>query len=526
MAADRPPVLDLRGAGKRFGQAWALHDAGLRVEAGEVHGLLGENGSGKSTLIKILSGYHSPEPGASLTVNGTPVPLPASAAELRNRGIGFVHQDLGLVPSLSVLENLYATSFATRGGFDRVPWRRLRDEAAALLAEHDLHVDPRTPVAELTRVQRALLAVVRALHDIRERGAGDGSPPLLVLDEVTAFLPQVETVSLLRLIRAIARGGGAVLMVSHDLDEVLEVTDEVTVLRDGVVRERISTRAASKAQLVEAVTGSAAPEHAHGGAAAAEIAPQSRVHVSGLRGGGIEDFSCSVNGGEILGVTGLRGSGHESIPYLLFGAIRAEHGALGLDDAVHPLRAMTPESAVQRGIALVPADRLDGGCIPDLTVEQNLTMQVLGDFRRRARRLDDRGLHQRCVAHLQEFRVRPPDPGLRLDALSGGNQQKVLLAKWLWRDPSLLLLHEPTQGVDVGVRAEIVQTLRARARAGLPILCADEDTEFLAALCDRVLVVARGRVVRDLVAPLSKEQISAARHAGDAVGAAAGALNA
>jgi ribose transport system ATP-binding protein len=523
MTADRPPVLDLRGAGKRFGQAWALRDADLRIAAGEVHGLLGENGSGKSTLIKILSGYHVPEPGASLAVNGHPVPLPTSAAELRSRGIGFVHQDLGLLPSLSALENLFATSFAVRRGFGRVPWRRLRDDAGALFHEHGLHVDPLTPVAELSRVQRALLAVVRALHDIRQGNGDDGGRSLLVLDEVTAFLPQAETASLLRLIRSIARQGGAVLMVSHDLDEVLEVTDELTILRDGVVRERLSTARASKAQLIEAVTGSAAPEHTQAGGAVVSTA--SRVHVSGLRGGGIEDFSCTIGGGEIVGVTGLRGSGHESIPYLLFGAVRADHGALGLGDAVQPLGSMSPERAVQLGIALVPADRLDGGCIGELTVEQNLAMQVMAGFRGRAGWIDDGGMRAECEERLLEFRVRPPEPGLRLDALSGGNQQKVLLAKWLWRDPSLLLLHEPTQGVDVGVRHEILLTLRARAQAGLPVLCADEDTEFLSALCDRVLVVARGRVVRELIAPLSKEQISAARHAGEARTLAAGGVH-
>jgi ribose transport system ATP-binding protein len=524
MTADRPPVLDLRGASKRFGQAWALRDADLRVEAGEVHGLLGENGSGKSTLIKILSGYHVPEPGATLEVNGKPVPLPTSAADLRSQGIAFVHQDLGLVLSLSALENLYATSFAIGGGLHRVPWRRLRDEAAALFAEHGLAADPLTPVAELSRVQRAQLAVVRALHDIHQRGSRDGAPPLLVLDEVTAFLPQAETASLLQLIRSTARQGGAVLMVSHDLDEVLEVSDELTILRDGVVRERLSTRQASKAQLIELVTGSAAPEQSR--AAAAALPSSSRVHLSGLRGGGIDDFSCAIGGGEIVGVTGLRGSGHESIPYLLFGALRAEHGALGLGDTVHALPAMTPERAVQCGIALVPADRLDGGCVGDLSVEQNLATQVMPSFRRRGAWLDDRGIRAGTVRQLHEFRVRPPAPELRLDALSGGNQQKVLLAKWLWGEPSLLLLHEPTQGVDVGVRHEILLTLRARARAGLPILCADEDTEFLSALCDRVLVVSRGRVVRELRAPLSKEQISAARHAGEDRAVAAGGMHA
>jgi ribose transport system ATP-binding protein len=498
---ERLPALVARGISKSFGGTWALREVGLTVQAGEVHGLLGENGSGKSTLIRILAGYHAPDSGGELEVGGRPVRLPLRPGEPRRLGLSFVHQDLGLIPSLSALENLRLGELAAGRGL-RISWSRERRRAHEVFSRYGLELDPRTRVADLDPVERALLAIVRAAEEIRTSGG------LLVLDEPTAFLPRSETEHLLSLVREIAASGDSVLFVSHDLEEVESVTDQVTVLRDGRSVGTRPTREVATEDLVELIVGRRLEARHPRRRALREERPA--VSVVGLSGEAVRRLSFGLGRGEVLGLTGLAGSGFEEVLPLLFGARPAAGGRLVLAGASHDVTKLTPDGALRAGIALVPADRHRDGGVGSLSVADNVTLPVVERYAargrlRRARLLED------ATALLATFDVRPPEPSLLYRALSGGNQQKALIAKWLSTRPQLLLLDEPTRGVDVGARLQIFSLIRDSARAGASVLCASSDYEQLSEICDRVLVFSGGDVVSRLVGEdLAKERIAEA----------------
>lgn len=487
-----PPRIALRGLSKHFGGARALDRVDLEIRPGEVHGLLGENGSGKSTLIKVLAGFHAPDAG-SLAVDGKPVALPLQPGQFRSVGMSFVHQDLGLVDSLSVLENLRVGAIARSQGRWRIRWRRERELARATFARYGVRIDPEAAVGDLKQVERALLAIVRAMEELR--GVGDAG--LLVLDEPTVFLPKEGVDRLFTLLRDAAASGTSVLFVSHDLDEVRAVTDRVTVLRDGVHVGTVTTSETSEARFVEMIIGRQLTALAAAPQAPASQRPAA-LRVEGLRGSGVGEVSFDMYEGEILGITGLLGSGFEQIPYLLYGAHPAAAGRLRLEDAAFDLPRMTPAAAIAAGLALIPSDRANDGSVGSLSVGENVALAVLDDYA--TAHLLQRGRMRREIGQLmRDFDVRPDDPSLPYAALSGGNQQKALLAKWLQTQPRLLLLDEPTQGVDIGARQQIFQRVRATAQdSGMQVICASSDYEQLALLCDRIIVFGRGRVWREL----------------------------
>lgn len=499
-----PPALVIRNLSKTFGGERALDRAALTVLAGECHGLLGENGSGKSTLIKILAGYHAPEPGAELEIHGQPVRLPLAPGQFREFGVSFVHQDLGLIPSLTVLENLLVGQWATRRDW-RISWAREHRRARELFGHYGVELDPDARVADLRPVERALLAIVRAAHEV---SASDmvNHRGLLVLDEPTVFLPRADIERLFRLVRDIVDQGASVLFVSHDLDEVREITSRVTVLRDGRAYSTVLTNQTSRDDLIEMIVGrrldAFAGEHADRPAGPVALS------IERLAGGAIDEISFDVYEGEVLGLTGILGSGFDELPYLLFGVAPAYGGAVRIGRTRHDAASLRPDQSLASGLALIPADRQREGIIGSLSVADNVTMQVLGslfiNFLLRQRRILSESTEM-----LERFGVRPNDPGLLYSSLSGGNQQKALLAKWLRTRPQVLLLHEPTQGVDVGARQEIFSMIRDCARAGTTILCASSDHEQLAAICDRVLIFSRGQIAHQLVgADLTKERIA------------------
>jgi ribose transport system ATP-binding protein len=499
------PVVALRNISKTFGGVRALHDVDLTIRRGEVHGLLGENGSGKSTLIKILSGFHAADGGGELEINGRPVSLPLHPGQFRSLGMSFVHQDLGLVRSLSVLENLLVGDLTSQRRW-RLSWARERRRAQETFKAFGLELDPRAKVADLRPTDRALLAIVRAVEEIRAHTADDGSQHgLLVLDEPTVFLPASDRDQLFAIVREIAATRASILFVSHDLDEILEITDRVTVLRDGKVRGTVDTAQVSNDALVEMIVGrrlqalSIEREQAK---------PRQAISISGLTGRYARDVSLMVREGEVLGLTGLLGSGFEEIPYYLFGARSAAAGRVEVEGKSYDLRGMSPSRALDAGIALIPADRQRDGSVGSLSVGDNVTVPVLHKYRSRVGL--NRGRMQRDARKLlEQFDVRPPDPRLKYGSLSGGNQQKAMLAKWLQTKPSLLLLHEPTQGVDVGARQQIFQLTRKAAADGTAVVCVSTDYEQLAAVCDRVVVFGRGRVARELTGDqLTKERIA------------------
>jgi ribose transport system ATP-binding protein len=489
------PVLRLENLSKHFGGTRALDDVSFCVGSREVHGLLGQNGSGKSTLIKVLAGFHEPDPGARLWIGGAEVMLPIPPGGFRALGISFVHQHLGLIPSLTVLENLLIGELAVEDRW-RIGWRVEARRAQALFARYGLAIDSSDPVSRLSPVERALLAIVRAFDQLRQARLAAGSQGLLVLDEPTPFLPAADVRELFRLVREIVRDGASVVFVSHDIDEVLEITDCATVLRDGRVAGIFETRSSTKDDVVRMIVGRRV-ELRRAALTAGGRNGHARVRVQGLDGGSVEGLSLDGGAGEVIGLTGLLGSGYDEVVYLLYGATQAIAGVLEVGGKRHQLSSMSPTHALAAGCVLVPGDRQNAGVVGTLSVLDNVSLPVLeivtnGWSVRDSRLADNAAMLAEC------FDVRPTDPALPIDALSGGNQQKVVLAKWLQLKPRLILLDEPTQGVDIGAREQVFGAIRQAAREGACVLCASSDFEQLEAICDRVVIFSRGCAVSEL----------------------------
>jgi ribose transport system ATP-binding protein len=502
--ATTPAALAAAGVVKRFGEQRALDGVDLRLYPGEVHGLLGENGSGKSTLIKVLSGYYRPDAG-SLELGGVPVPLPLGPARAAGLGLQFVHQDLGLIPTLSVAENLGLQALA-RGTGAR-SHRGLARSAGAVLSRYGVGVDPHAAVAAIPAVDRALVAITRAVHALESESGVTRLTRVLVLDEPTVFLPRADVERLFRLVRSLAADGCAILLVSHDLDEIRELTDRVTVLRNGRLAGIRLTPECGHDDLVRLIVGrrvDMAPPRSEQGPPEQAAA----VRINGLSAGTVRELDLDVRRGEILGLTGLAGSGYEEVCYALYGARRAAAGTLTVDGRTLPLASLRPSRALSAGITLLPADRRRTAGIGSLSVDDNITLPRLRGFRALAG-LRRRAMRRDTASLLDRFDVRPRDPRHLFGTLSGGNQQKALLSKWLATEPRVLLVDEPTQGVDIGARQQIFAVLREMAGRGVTVICASTDHEQLAALTGRTVVFARGRVVAQLSgAALTKQRIA------------------
>lgn len=485
------PLVELKGLTKSFGGALALDGVDLRILPGEVHGLLGENGSGKSTLIKTLAGYHTPDSG-ELRVRGEPVKLPLKAGEYRSLGFEFVHQDLGLIPTMTVAENLYLEQIASPPNRVFISWAQARRRARQTFDRYGIDIDPSAQVEEIRPVERALLAIVRALEGLRTSSAEDVQrASLLVLDEPTVFLPQHEVTVLFDLVRTIANRGSSVLFVSHDLDEVRKITDRVTVLRDGRVAGTAVTAETTPQGLVQLIIG----RHLDTFQSDHEVSSESGkvvLSVRDLTTRSLDGLDLDLHEGEVLGLTGLVGSGYEEVLHALYGAIRPKRGSLLVGGQHIDLVSMSPPRAIGLGFALVPGDRQRQGSIPSLTAAENINLLVL-DRHFSGLRLRRRALAANARDLMERFDVRPAEPTLEYSSFSGGNQQKAMMAKWDQLNPRVLLLHEPTQGVDIGARQQIFSIIRGASPAAATI-CASSDFEQLATICDRVGVVARGRV--------------------------------
>jgi ribose transport system ATP-binding protein len=476
------PVLRVAGVSKTFPDLRALHNVALEVGAGEIVSIVGKNGSGKSTLVKILAGLHNPDPGARI-----------EAGELR-----FIHQDLGLVPSLSAVENLALGRPERRGEALRPLQRRQeRRAAAAAVARFGGAFDVTCPVSELSAAERAIVAIARALD------RWEASNGVLVLDEPTAALPAREAAQLFEAIRAVAAHGAGVLFISHRLDEVLDLSDRIVALRDGSVVADLPVGEVDHHRLVSLIVGRAVEdvdtEHR-----VADGAPV--LSVRGLRGGTLRGVTLDVRAGEIVGVTGLLGSGREDIAATIFGAHRATEGDVKVAGTL--LAPGDPAAAIRAGVGLVPADRSRHGAVVTLSVRENLTLPMLAPLRRAGRRVDVLAERTEVASWTRIVGLHPAHPERALAEFSGGNQQKVVLAKWLRTRPHVLLLDEPTQGVDVGAKAAIYEVVVHAASEGAAVLVASSDDKELALLCDRVLVLRDGRVATELPrGELSEERL-------------------
>lgn len=486
-----PTRLEVRALSKTFASVRVLHEVDLVVRPGEIHGLAGQNGCGKSTLIKVLAGIHRPDRGTECRVDGKRLRLPVRPRDARAAGLSIVHQDLGVLDEFSVAENLCIQGSPVLPLTRRID-RSARDrQVAGDLARLGLAFDPAAPVAALSTVQRAELVIARA---IRGTAAGSG---LLVLDEATRAMAGEELARVHALLRRIVDGGGAVLMVSHSLPELLEHTDRITVLRDGrVVGAGLPTRDLDEPGLARAVLGTApgrlgagAGPRRNGGPTGARDSRQgSPVEVSGLVGGGVDHLGFTVAAGEVLGVTGMPGGGYEGIPRWLSGATAPEAGTLRVGSVRLDLASAKVSDFLRAGVVMVPERRERDGLASQLTVSDNLCLPSLTGSRRWF--VGSAWRRAQCDAAVRRLDIRPASPG-RLPAgqLSGGNQQKVLVAKWLTVYPMLLILHEPTQGVDVGARRDILTAVRDSAAAGAAVLLVSGEIPDLSAVCDRVLVL-------------------------------------
>jgi ribose transport system ATP-binding protein len=468
-----------------FAGTRALSSVDMDVLPGETHGLLGQNGSGKSTLIKILSGVYEPDPGALIEFNGKPLQFPLGPGESRRRGLGFVHQDLALAPTLSVLDNMRTDGFSTGFG-GRIQWRKERAKAREALSKLGLDIDPMVHVAQLTAAERAIVALARSLNEIEHvEGA------VLVLDEPTAYLPRADVERLFAAVRETTASGSAVVFVTHRMEEVSAICDRATVLRDGSNVGAVELRDTSEVELMHLIVGRRLEDlEPHVPTQRDDVVLRAR-HLSGRI---VRDVSFDLHRGEILGLTGLVGMGHDEIPYLLVGMAPEADGELCIDGAAVALDA---RAARRAGLAVLPADRIARGGVQSATVKENVSLPALGTYFRsgwlRA------GRERADVATLlRHFDVRPPEPDRVLATLSGGNQQKALLAKWLQLKPKVLVLHEPTQGIDVGARLEVIGRIRRLAGDGLCVLIVSSDAEDLERLCDRVHVFRDGAVVSTL----------------------------
>ena len=486
-------VLRITGLSKTFPGTKALDDVTLEVAEGEIHALVGQNGSGKSTLIKVLAGYYHADPGAQAWLNEEPFDV-HDTTDSRHHRLRFVHQDLGLFLELGATDNL-----ALRGEFLLDPLHRIRWKAQAalareLLSQFDLDLDLRRPLAEATPVQRTVVAIAAAL------AGWEGGPGVLVLDEPTAVLPPHDVTRLLEIIERVRSRGTSILYVSHRLDEVFRLADRVTVLRGGRVVQTRPVAGLTTQTLAELMVGS---EVDAGYRAGLTIAPDRPVVLRAreVRGRFLAGVDVDLAEGEVLGVAGLPGSGRNELPYALVGALPGATGRISVDGSEwQPVR-----KSASFDIPLVPADRAGEAAISEFSVKENLTLSVLRRFRRFGllRRRPERQLAGEWAETIE---IKAASPDDLITTLSGGNQQKVMMARCLARDPRVLVLCEPTAGVDVGTRQAIYEFIATRARAGLSLVVSSSDTGDLLALCTRVLVMCNGKVVREIAGNEITEQ--------------------
>jgi ABC-type sugar transport system ATPase subunit len=472
-------LLEMRGIRKRFGGVEALRGVDLDLEAGEVHALVGENGAGKSTLMKVLSGALPPDAG-EVRLLGRPLRAGGVAAA-RRAGVAMVYQELTLVPDLTVAENLLLGRLPPL-----VRPARLEARARELLGQMGLEVPPGAPVRSLGAGEQQLVTVARAFAE-RAR--------VLVFDEPTATLSAAEVAQLFGLLRRLRGEGVALAYISHRLEEIFELADRVTVLRDG---ERVATAplaALDPARVVSLMVGREVRA-----AARTPVAAPAPLGAFEVEAPGLAPLRLELGRGEVVGLAGVVGSGRSAALEAMFG--------LGGRAAWQGRPVRGPRDALRRGLFLVPADRKAQGLVLPLPARENVALSVL---RRLAPLgLVDRGRERALVRRwFDRLRVRPDDPERAAATFSGGNQQKLVLAKGLATAPAVLLLEEPTRGVDVATRFELYALLDELARGGLGLVVSSSDTEELCALCDRVLVLRGGRVVASLAAPLRREEVVA-----------------
>jgi len=506
------PALRVDAVTKTYGATTALRDVSLSVRRGSVHALLGANGSGKSTLIKILAGVTQATAGGDIHVGARHVQSTAiRPADARHLGMRFVHQQLGLFPGLTLAENVAAATGFPVAKLATIPWRDLNRRSGQLLEEFGLQARPTDKLDSLRPSGRTLLAIARAMGP-------DPDAQLLVLDEPTASLPEADAHHLLDTIKMLSARGITTLIVTHRLGEVAAAADDVTVLRDGAVVADGPLADFPHAALVKAISpptrsGLRRPEpdrmrRPPPGVNTRRVGGE--LHLRGLQARGVHDIDLNVADGEILGLAGLAGSGRTALLETIFGVRPIRSGEVELGGRLVTFRS--PAEAIRAGVALVPEDRARQAVFNDQPLTHNVTASTLGRFFHRGS-LQRRAESRHAQSSIQQFGVKASSGDAPISTLSGGNQQKVVLARWLDIQPRVLLLDEPTQGVDVGARADIHQIVRSVAGTGAVVLLVSSDLDELCSLSDRIVLMIRGRLDHEMPGPFSADSVGQRMHA-------------
>ncbi|RZL23102.1 MAG: sugar ABC transporter ATP-binding protein [Rhodococcus sp. (in: high G+C Gram-positive bacteria)] len=479
-------ALDIRGLSKTFSGHVVLHGVDLAVKVGEVHALVGQNGSGKSTLIKILAGYHSPDRGAKATVLDRELEL-GSAAAADRLNVRFVHQDLGLVNDLSITENIMLGRLYPKRFGVKINWGKARQIARDCLARTGPPIDVNRSVGEFGIAERTRIAIARALPD-------NDDPALIVLDEPTAALPARDVEALFDTIRSLTVAGNSVILVSHHLDEILGVSDSITVLRDGVKVASVATSEVDHDTLTNLIIGTTLDKNVKRPRMARSDQP-ANVHITGLRGTTLLEFSADIRPGEILGVAGLTGSGREEVAALTIGREHRSEGTVTIDGTA--VSSGDPIDALSAGMAWICGERARYGVFSTMSLGTNVTISDLS-LHTRAGRLDRSRERAEVAQWIADLGIVASGPDATMTTLSGGNQQKVLVARALRLEPMFLVLDDPTAGIDIGAREQVHGIIADHADASMSVLITSTDSEELARLCDRVLVLSRGHVIAEL----------------------------
>lgn len=494
---ERPLALSIRGLSKVFPGTQALKDIDLDVRYGEVHALCGGNGCGKSTLIKILSGSGPADEGI-VTINGQE--LDASTLDAKTSydlGFRVVHQDPPLYPDLSVAENIALGARFPTTSSGRISWRQVRRRAEELIQRYSIQTSPEAILSDLPVSVRTQVAIATALQDVESQAC------IIALDEPTAALPAAEVQVLLTAMRRLAAFGHAIIFVSHRLDEVLTSTDRVTIMRDGRIYKDHRTELLTETELIESIVGRTAAELRPVRSDAMVGNPV--LTVSDLTAGPVQNVSFEVRAGEVVGIAGLLGSGRTELLNAIYGGLKKQHGEVTVNSRAANFRGM--EHAIRAGVVMIPEDRPRAGAFLDMSVDENMDVAVLSQYWKGL------GFHSKRMRNdaqmlRAEFGVKAASGSVQMRTLSGGNQQKAILARWLRRDEtSVLLLDEPTQGVDVGARSDIYSLVRKVTAAGAAAIVVTSDLEELAQFVDRALVLRNGR----LVSSVPRDELTAHR---------------
>lgn len=491
------PLLRIADAAKSFGAVRALRGVSFDVRAGEVHALLGENGAGKSTLIKVITGAYVPD-GGTIELGGERVRPHGhwTPREAHRRGVACIYQQPALFPDLSVAENI-ALRLEALSAFSRFRWRRNREQALHLLESIGADFDPRTEVRSLSMPEQQLVEIACAIG---------GKARVIIMDEPTASLTRREQERLFGIVRGLRARGTGIIYISHRLEEIFALADRVTVLRDGESIATLDAGTFDEARLISLMVGREI-SHLYPPSEAPPGATLLEARGLGCRASGVHGVSFRLRAGEILGLAGLVGAGRTALTRILFGLDPADSGDIRI--AGKPARIRTPRDAIRHGLALVPEDRRRHGVILDLPISANVMLasharHFPGGWLRRA-------LESRLTRDfIQRLGIRAAGPHALAGTLSGGNQQKVSLARWLATKPRVLLLDEPTQGVDVGAKSEIHALIRSLAAEGLAVLMVSSDLPEILGMSDRIAVMRHGTITTEFDGKCTAAKIMAA----------------